>query len=64
MTNDLSIFFQEVAQEFKKISWPKKNEFIINIFATLFIVVVFSVYLGFADTLIGFLITKMIYVLL
>jgi preprotein translocase SecE subunit len=64
MTNDLSIFFKEVFLELKKISWPRKSDFLINIFATLFIVVVFSIYLGLADTVIGLVITKMIYTLL
>lgn len=60
MTNDLNIFFKEVFQEFRKISWPSQKEFLINISGTFFIVFAFAIYLGFVDSLIGFLITKII----
>lgn len=60
MTNDLNVFFTEVFQEFKKISWPSQKEFLINISGTLFIVFAFAVYLGFVDGLIGFLIVKIV----
>jgi preprotein translocase SecE subunit len=64
MTNNLNIFFQEVWQEFNKIVWPSKKEFLMSVAGTLLIVFIFSVYLGFLDTLIGYAISKIIYVLL
>ena len=64
MTNNLNIFFQEVWQEFNKIVWPSRKEFYISVLGTLAIVIIFAVYLGFLDALIGYAITKIIYVLI
>jgi preprotein translocase SecE subunit len=63
MTNDLNIFFQEVWQEFNKIVWPSRKEFLVSVLGTLAIVVIFALYLGFLDILIGFAINKIICVL-
>lgn len=63
MTNNLNVFFQDVWQEFKKITWPSRKEFFISVFGTLLIVIAFGIYLGFLDTLIGYAITKIIYLL-
>ena len=63
MTNDLNIFFQEVWQEFNKIVWPSRKEFFVSVFGALAIVVIFALYLGFLDILIGFTINKIICVL-
>lgn len=64
MTNNLNIFFQEVWREFNKIIWPSRKEFLVSVLGTLAIVIAFSLYLGFLDTLIGYVITKIIYVLI
>lgn len=63
MTNNLNIFFQEVWQEFNKIVWPSRKEFIVSVLGTLTIVLIFALYLGFLDVLIAFAINKIIYVL-
>lgn len=64
MTNDLGIFFKEVWEEFKKISWPSRKDFLMNVAGVLFIVFLFSIYLGFLDGLIGFIISKLIFIFL
>jgi preprotein translocase SecE subunit len=63
MTNNLNIFFQEVWQEFNKIIWPSRKEFLLSVVSTLVIVIIFALYLGFSDILIGFVINKIICVL-
>jgi len=64
MTNNLNIFFQEVWREFNKIIWPSRKDFLVSILGTLSIVLVFALYLGLLDTLIGYAITKIICVLI
>jgi preprotein translocase SecE subunit len=64
MTNNLNIFFQEVWQEFCKIAWSSKKEFLINIAGVLVIVIIFSIYFGILDAMIAYVVSKIIYVLL
>ncbi len=60
MSNNLNVFFKEVYSEFAKIVWPSKKEFILNVLFTLLVVLFFAIYLGFVDTLVGFVMTKIV----
>lgn len=64
MTNNLNIFFKEVYSEFNKIIWPSRREFFLNVLFTLIVVIIFSIYLGLADSIIGYVISKIFFTFL
>lgn len=47
--NNVMQFFQGVRFELSKVEWPKRNEFIGSTIVVLFLVFLFSVYLGAVD---------------
>ncbi len=60
MTQNLNIFFKEVYAELLKIIWPSRKEFFLNVLFTFIVVFLFSVYLGLADALISYVVSKII----
>jgi len=46
---EISKFFSEVRNEFAKVIWPTKQEFIGSIIIVLFIIAFFAIYLGVVD---------------
>ena len=61
MTNSLYSFFLEVIEEVKKIQWPTSKDFFTNVFWTLIIVLLFSIFFGIVDNCIGYALMKIIY---
>lgn len=49
IVRDLFGFFGEVSIELSKVEWPKFNNFVKSTLVVLFMVVVFTVYLGVVD---------------
>ncbi len=48
-------FFKEVRGEFSKIVWPIRAEFVGAVIVAIFVLIVFSVYLGAVDFCLGWL---------
>jgi preprotein translocase subunit SecE len=49
----LALFLKEVGLELRKVEWPSKKEFLSLFFATLVVVVAFSIFLGTCDAIIA-----------
>jgi preprotein translocase subunit SecE len=56
----LSKFFKETLLELKKVRWPARSEFLISVFATLVVVLIFSLFFAAVDGIIGNIIRKII----
>ncbi len=56
MMKNVGRFFSEVQTELHRVEWPKFNEFIGATVVVLFLVLVFSIFLGATDRVIQFII--------
>lgn len=54
-------FLAETEAELKKVSWPTRQEYMSSSFVVILSVVILSVYLVFADTVIGYVLSKLGY---
>lgn len=52
-----SVFFKEVKNELEKVVWPTKKQTILSTSAALVLVILISVFLGIADSILGWIIS-------
>jgi preprotein translocase subunit SecE len=53
-------FLKDVKRELKKVSWPPRQETISSTWVVVTVVFIFGAYFWFVDTIIGFLIRKLL----
>ena len=53
MVEKVKQFFKEFRIEMKKVTWPTRKEIVASTGVVLFVVVLISLYLGLADTLLS-----------
>ncbi len=58
--NDLIQFVKEAYEELKRVSWLTRPQMIASTWLVIFLVIVFSIYVGFMDYIIAFLFRRMV----
>lgn len=51
------MFFKEVKSELEKVVWPTKKQTVLSTSAALVLVILISVFLGIADSILGWIIS-------
>ena len=59
--NSISTYFKGVRTEWGKITWPEKNQVVVETFFVVAIVFIFTVFIYFVDIIFDWILSKVLY---